>query len=1445
MNTVFISHSHDDATAGAEIRDWLHAQDFHSLFIAFDFQDGIAPGSTWERELLRNLRRCDVVLALCSRHYASSRWCFAELVHAKAHEKPIIPVRLDDSPPHELLADVQAVDFRPRATASNDNYAQLRRALADRGIRPQIGGRWTGDRSPYPGLAAFEEADAPVFFGRDEETRNALLELRRLRRPDSPRMLIMLGASGCGKSSLLRAGILPRVRAEILDWIVVDVIRPGAQPLTRMAQALATTFDDRGRPREWQEIRGVLRAGDPSALRDLGEELRYRSGAPEVRVLLIVDQLEEALIQASSGANANALEETPEFLALLLQLSAMREGSYSLLCTLRSDFLGTFQTHPAVQGLEFATLPVAAPSNAGFTRLIEAPAALSGLELEPGLAELMVADTATPDALPLLAFTLRELYEKHAQDRRLTIDEYRASPPAGLGGLQGAVAQSAEDVIGQQNPPLADARLHAVRNTFLSMVALNESGEPARRPVRWSALSPAVHPLIEQFVQARLLVARETDGVREVEVAHETLFRSWGRLRDWLAENRTFLLWRKDLERELHKWRTAASEGAGGVVASARGRPAGRLLRDDDLARARANLMRYGDLLSAEERDYIDTSIKADRRRRRILRGAVAAIIIFLAGAALYARQQSVRATERASAAKQATLLATARAFATDPTRAGALMRESNASTLEFQGRKATILEGHTQPVRAVAFSPDSKLVLTASEDGTARIWNVDGTGEPVVLKVDRSAVTVAAFHPDGKRVVTGSNDNKVRLWNVDGSGQPTVLAGHTQPIGLAVFSPDGRRLVTAARRPFDFIFKSKPDNALRIWGLESANDVTVLTGHTSAIVGAAFLPSGMQVVTASEDGSTRIWNVNDPQRPTLLHAGEPITALAVSPDGATIAVGTPSGAVHFWVAPSWRHHIVGRHNGAVSTVVFAPRGELVVTGSDDGTASMWKLGQAGALQRVVLSSHVGGVIAAAVNPDGTQIVVVSADNKARLWTRDGTPSSPLSPLLTHLLTLKSDGFTFAQVFQSLDRAEGRSMIDQMRRFDEDLSVLSGHGAGITAVAWSPDGRRIATTSADNSARIWRLDGPQGVGILRSRASAATAWTLSDDGERLAETRDGVAEVRNADGSGVPARVPQPDPAVAVVFGADANSVWTGSTTGAIRMWQLDQPDARVVALLNHKPGAVTKLLLDRDRKRLAALSAGAVSLWDIADVRRAREIQTVADISAGRFTPDGSHFVAEKSDTFQIIDTRSGSSRVLLGSSEYVRARSGFRLTADGRSIVSCYQRAWNDREPVYLLWDMRADREWPAKLTEYQFDGTDLTAAGREPLRLDPEGVSVGDPCTASGGTVSTFITSANGRRMGLRVEFPNGQDEHDKTLDVWTIVTIVDAQTLLWKQIDYCFSAQDRMTRLGESAREAEQARQCCQRTVSACRDATLDACATVVKKNYRDPVNPCAR
>lgn len=237
MSAIFISHSSRDSASAADLQAWLQQRGFRSLFLDFDPELGIPAGRNWEQELYRQLRACQAVIVLCSEHSMASDWCFVEITHARALGKYIFPMRIAPCVVRPPLTELQVVDAivdRPSA------YERLLHGLRMAGLDdPAI---WDGSRPPYPGLMAFQEADAAVFFGRDPDIRAALDMLNRLRRFGGTRLLICLGASGSGKSSLVRAGVLPRLKKDPDTWLSVPPFRPLQRPIDEMSMALAKPF---------------------------------------------------------------------------------------------------------------------------------------------------------------------------------------------------------------------------------------------------------------------------------------------------------------------------------------------------------------------------------------------------------------------------------------------------------------------------------------------------------------------------------------------------------------------------------------------------------------------------------------------------------------------------------------------------------------------------------------------------------------------------------------------------------------------------------------------------------------------------------------------------------------------------------------------------------------------------------------------------------------------------------------------------------------------------------------------------------------------------------------------------------------------------------------------------------------------------------------------------
>jgi len=533
-----------DNEIAKEVRERLEEQGHRSVFLDFDPAVGTPPGRDWEQELYQQLRACQAVIVLCSEHSMASHWCFAEITHAKALGKHIFPIRVAECTINAVLTSKQVLDLVENA---EEVWKRLARGLKAAGLDATGAFDWDGSRPPYPGLLAFQEEDAAIFFGRSAEIQQGLELLNRLRQFGGPRGVGVLGPSGSGKSSLVRAGLVPRLRRDTERWLVVDPFRPEGRPLQELAVVVAKAFGEHGDERNWKGLRDQWEAAavnghdQSDLLNRLACDLRVAADRPEARVLLVVDQAEELLGQDESDASHF-------FLEILRATFEAKDSPLMLLFTLRSDFLGRFQAHESAGALKFDDLRVGPMPVESLVQVIEGPAKLAGVELEVGLSQTLVNDTRTQDALPLLAFMLRELYERHGGKRRLEVKEYRDE----LGGLEGSVARAADAVFAAEQLP--DKERAELRRALVSMARVNEDGQYVRRTVNWEKLPSSIHDVVERFVQARLLVSRGKGSERVLEVGHEALFRSWSLLQDWIRKDRMFLLWRNSLRTDVAQW---------------------------------------------------------------------------------------------------------------------------------------------------------------------------------------------------------------------------------------------------------------------------------------------------------------------------------------------------------------------------------------------------------------------------------------------------------------------------------------------------------------------------------------------------------------------------------------------------------------------------------------------------------------------------------------------------------------------------------------------------------------------------------------------------------------------------------------------------------------------------------------------------------------------------
>lgn len=616
MGNIFISHSSSDVDRAKEVLDWLTANGWDDVFLDLDPERGIGAGQRWKDALQKAAQRCEVVLALISNEWLASRWCRAEIDTARLMGKKIIIALIgaDKSDVPLDLTDEQWVDLN----AGAHEYKRLALGLKLAGLDPSTFELQPG-RRPYPGFAYFDEQDAAIFFGRDGQIVRALDRIRVIARVGVDRMLVILGASGSGKSSFLRAGLLPRLNRDDRTWLPLPAIRPERAAISGdfgLAQALlskiseerfAGEFRKRGLPRSRAAIQefiesdeaGLLKLFD--ALRDIAHQadLTGTNSLPPT-IILAIDQGEELF-----GEDGRA--EAKRFIDILTRTLTSDSALALALVAMRSDALPRLQAEAKFAEFPKDTFPLEAMLESSYRAVIEGPARLlkpKPLKLDPRLTDELLRDVSDQDALPLLAFTLAHLYENYSADNELNLVDYER-----LGHLRGVIetvvkGAFADGVARGELPNDENDQLVLWREAFIPhLVQVNDAGQFIRRVAKRVDLPPKTLPLIDRFAERRLLIRdRRTDAGAEVEVievAHEALLRQ-PPLSKLLAEDREFMIWRQRLGRMFELF-----------TANERGLLVGR-----ELQRAREWLQARPDAnLPALERAFIADSITESEKQ--------------------------------------------------------------------------------------------------------------------------------------------------------------------------------------------------------------------------------------------------------------------------------------------------------------------------------------------------------------------------------------------------------------------------------------------------------------------------------------------------------------------------------------------------------------------------------------------------------------------------------------------------------------------------------------------------------------------------------------------------------------------------------------------------------------------------------------------------------------
>jgi WD40 repeat protein len=1150
---------------------------------------------------------------------------------------------------------------------------------------------FTGE-NPFPGLRPFEDDEAYLFFGREQQIDELL---RRLR---TERFIAVVGTSGSGKSSLIRAGLFSALRVGAMSgagsrWRIATM-RPGNDPIGQLAAQL--------------ESAGLLGTeGDADLRTDLAYAILERGalGLVEIvrqmpiredeNVLIVVDQFEELFRYAQSEEDTAAA-----FVSLLLEATSHPDLRLYVVLTMRSDFLGdcaSFTNLP--ERINRGLYLVPRMTRDQLEAAIVGPVRVAGTHIAPQLVNRLLNDVGDdPDQLPVLAHALMLTYDLWTVDHEAgePIDERHYSA---TGGLAQAIDAHAERIFAELTP----TQQTVAEKLFAAITELGPDNRGIRRPLAFDELRAVcdadeadVRAVVEAYRARTCSFLRPPPEVpvtahTVIDIGHEALMRGWSRLRRLLNE-------------EVESARTYERLSDAALMHS---RAQGALLVDPALAlnlewRQRfaptgAWAKRYGGdfpaamgfiELSAQEKARQRSARVAQSRRRWTVAGVVMALMLLLTFASIasfvnaqHERTQALIAqsqflardanaqTEKGDAvsgmliAREALPLSLGRpdrpfvqaaalalenglnnnrelrdiptggrpfniSLSPDGRRIALQMADDTARVLDLaSGKLLLTLRGHAGPLYYVAYSPNGKRFVTASADRTARIWDAT-TGKTLrILRGHANAVTNAVFSPDGRFILTTSDDKTARIWRADDGTLVRILH---MPAGISdgEYSPDGTRIVLSpdlngngrVARVFDAatgalllqlrghtdflisgffshdgtrIATSGADHTTIIWDARSGRALHVLTGHTATVLIATFSPDGKTLVSASADGTARIWDVGTGASLATLRHGGPVNCAIYSHDGSTILTGSADGMVHLWRAsPTLLRGAlpVGSH---VSDVEYSHDGKRIVTTSRDGIARIWNA-QTGALLSTL---HAQARASAQFSPDGKQMLIPAYRGPLRIWDlRRARPvvSIPIKGIVRDA-TYSPDGTVVAA-----------GSDNDVRLFDAKtgsaLRVLRGPEDVVDAIAFSPDGARVAASSNDNTVRVWSVASGKTIAMLRGHGNLVTGLHFSSDGKRIVTgSVDDTIRVWDA-ASGTSLLTIRPD--VGSIGGADFSPDGSEIAAAAfddrtVRLF--DATTGAPLAVLRGSIGSVFWLAFSPDGKEIASTSDDQTArIWTV-----------------------------------------------------------------------------------------------------------------------------------------------------------------------------------------------------------------------------------------------------
>ncbi|GAP96275.1 nSTAND1 domain-containing NTPase [Leptolyngbya sp. NIES-2104] len=1071
------------------------------------------------------------------------------------------------------------------------------------------------ENNPYRGLKSFDEKHAAFFFGRQ-----VLIEalVKKLCQPNQT-LHVVLGVSGSGKSSLVKAGLLPRLRTDEGQWFILEPMRPQLSPFTALARILLPIVNpalieqlpqvcfldeklkqstapiagwDSARPEtkllliedyfvQLQELCSVEEQRSLTNLHQsllteieaiaqqlqqdphyLGNEIqKWSQTHPNATLLLVIDQFEELITMSQSSwierDRASDSKQLP-FLELLRDAIAVCPQQWRVVVTLRSDFEPRFLDSPLQTYWQAARFPVRAMNSDELRQAIEGPALKQALYFEPDNLVGMLIDEVgqMPGALPLLSFTLSELYVKlrerwtkdESTDRALRLQDYEE-----LGGVAGALTRRATE----EYESLGNLERATMRRVMLRMVTLKGSSIARRQVPEVELVYPSEtenrrrENVIDQLVNARLLVKGQEMGRNYVEPAHDLLLR-WNRLQEWIEQEQETLALQQRLTPAANDWYND-----------------GPLLPDGDRLDRLEKLLKQKDTwLNRLEIRFIQASLdfrEHQKRRERELTvrtelGQKAArVMTQLSISPLEAMTLAIQATgQNLEELPHEMLTSVQRSLYT-------VMNKARIPNITFQGQ-------HTQKITSIAFHPTNRYVVSGSTDKTLRLWNWEqGLVTPAFVGHE-GEVNAVAFGHNGQYIISASDDGTIRLWNfqLQPIGEPFV--GHQGAVTSVAVSPEGQYIVSGGA-----------DGMICFWNLRGELIRKPLNGHQGAINSVAVSPDGQYIVSGGIDNTIRLWNSKG------RWIGDPFVG---HQDNTSIRKG-------------------------VYCAIFSSDSQSIASCGADSTIRLWNLKGEALISQPLKQ---GGVAAILFSPDGQKIVGVG--HGICSWTVEGLQVEEYFSQNSYYINCVA----FSNDGQHFVTGESGSAIKIWDLERDEIEAFAAHETEIATVTFSPEGQQLASGSFDETIRVWNLANANEK-ILEVEKSRISSVALSPDGTMIAG-------------------------------GCDDCEVRLWNLKGEVIRSFGERKDTRSVAF-------------SPNSNLVASMNTDAVHLWDVnGNLKNSLPLQSSASSNLLAFSPDGSVLACGSGFAVRVWDWSKNIVQALPGEADNVIQ--SVRFSQDGKTIIT-----------------------------------------------------------------------------------------------------------------------------------------------------------------------------